>query len=231
MGHLTKETLKDYLNLRLKDEILMEIDEHLAACADCASLVRQEKLLRFAWRTLTAEAHGRAYWQAQLGRALNEAAAFPENSNYKERIKEWISVWKSKAEAALGLIVEGAAGQAQIIIQGLESLARVDSKMAFSFAQTPIRGAEEGSITVEAAGPPFVNITVDSKQKTVTILLRKIETGKRPPLVVLVPDSKDKKPVLAEPKQPQGSKQFVAQFSNVPSGKYLLVFEPMKEKK
>lgn len=230
MGHLNKETLKNYLSAHLKEEMLMEIEEHLAECAECSLKVRKAKLLQFAWENLTARAHGQAYWQEQLENALDKVATSVDYVNYRERIKVWIADWQNKAEAALGLVLETAAEQAQIITQGLESLVRPESKLGFAFAQSPIRGTEEGSIIVEAIGPPFVNVTVDTKQSRVTVLLRKIEAGSKPPLVILVPDSKNKKPSLAEPKQPQGSKQFIAQFSKVPSGKYLLVFEPIKGK-
>jgi hypothetical protein len=230
MEHLTKENLRDYLTCRLKESLLIKVEEHLAECAECSSRVRAEKLLQFAWNTLTAKTHGQAYWQAQLESALNEVAASPEYNNYKERLKDWISVWQNKAEAVLGLALEAASEKAQVITQGWESLTRPESKWGFAFGQTPVRGVEKGPITVESSGEPNVKVTVDSEKSSVTVLVRKIEAGRKPPLVLLIPESKDKKPLLAEPKQPQGSKQFVAQFCNVPSGKYLLVFEPKSEK-
>lgn len=230
MEHLSKEALRKYLSFRLEEEMLMEIEEHLAECAECSSKVRKAKLLQFAWENLTAKAHGQAYWQGQLESALDKVATSVDYANYRERIKEWIESCQNKAEAALGLVLETAAEQAQVITQGLEALVRPDSKLGFAFAKTPIRGTKEGSIIVEAVGPPFVNVSVDTKKRTVTVLLRKIEVGRKPPLVILVPDSKNKKPLLVEPKQPAGSKQFIAQFSNIPSGRYLLVFEPMKGK-
>lgn len=228
MEHLTKESIRNYLSRCLKEEMLIEIEEHLADCQGCSDKMRKERLLQYGWQTLTASAHGQAYWQGQLERSLEEVAASVDYADYRGRIKEWIIDWQSKAGAALGLIFGAAADQAQVITQGLGALARPESKLGFAFASTPIRGREEGLIIVEAAGPPFVNVTVDAKQGSVTVLLRKIEAGEKPPLVVLVPDSKDKKPLLIEPEQPAGSKQFIARFLNVPSGKYLLVFEPME---
>lgn len=228
MEHLNKETLKNYLSFRLKEEMLLEIEEHLAECKNCSFKVRQEKLLQFAWNTLTAKAHGQAYWQAQLESVLGKVAVSPEYNNYRERVKDWISSWQNKAEAVLGLVLEATYEKSQVITSGWESLIRPDSKLGFALSQMPIRGVEKGPITVETSAKPNVKVTVDSGKSVVTVLLRKIEPGKTPPLVILVPDSKDKKPLLIEPKQPVGSKQFIAQFSNVPSGKYLLVFEPMK---
>lgn len=228
MEHLTKETLKNYLALHLEEERVVEIEEHLAGCGDCSSRVRAEKVLQFAWDTLTARVHGQAYWQARLENCLEEAASSPDYIGYRERIREWVSCWQNKAEAVLGLVLESASQKTQIITQGWESLIRPESKLDFAFPARPIRGIEKRAITVETQGKPDVKVTADSEKDMVTVLLRKVEFGKKPPLVMLVPESKDKKPLVAEPQEPPGSKQFVAQFSHVPSGKYLLVFEPIK---
>ena len=230
MAHLTKGTFKSYLNLHLAKEMLMEVEEHLAECADCSSKVRKGKLLQFAWNTLTAEAHGQAYWQARLEGSLNEAVSSPDYVSYRERIREWVSCWQNKAEAVLGLVFEAASEKTQILTQGWESLIRPDSKLGFAFSSMPIRGIEKGPITVETSGKFNAKVTADSQKGIVTVLFRKLGVGDKPPLVMLIPESKGKKPLLAEPEQSPGSKQFIAQFSAVPSGKYLLVFEPIKEK-
>jgi len=229
MAHLTKETLKSYLNLCLAKEMLMEVEEHLAECIDCSSRVRAQRLFQFAWNTLTAEAHGQAYWQARLEGSLNEAVSSPDYASYRERIKEWASSWQNKAEAVLGLVFEAASEKTQILTQGWESLVRPDSKLGFAFSSMPIRGIEKGPITVETSGKFNAKVTADSKKGTVTVLFLKLEPGNKTPLVMLISEVKGSRPVLAELKQPPGSKQFIAQFSNVPSGKYLLVFEPIKE--
>lgn len=230
MAHLTKETLRSYLDLCLAKEMLMEVEEHLAECTDCNSRVRAQRLIQFAWNTLTAGAHGQAYWQARLEGSLNEAASSPDYASYRERIKEWVSSWQNKAEAALGLVFEAASEKTQILTQGWESLIRPDSKLGFAFSSMPIRGIEKGPITVGTSGKFNAKVTADSKKGTVTVLFLKLGPGKKTPLVMLISEVKGSRPVLAELKQPPGSKQFIAQFSNVPSGKYLLVFEPIKEK-
>lgn len=226
MEHLSFERTSSYLNYRLKQEDMEEVEIHLAECTECATKVRSQRLFRYAWKTLTAKAHGKAYRQVRLESALEKASMRPELFQLRERIRVWMSSWWGKAEAILGIALEETTQRTQVMTQGFEALTRPESRLAFAFAQMPIRGREPDSIMVEAKGPPAVRVTIDSRKGTVTIALRDIEPEQKPPLVLLIPEAKDRSSQLLEPRQPRGSKQFVAQFSNVRSGKYLLAFEP-----
>jgi hypothetical protein len=230
MEHLTQGQALNYILQKMDEEMLFEVDQHLATCNRCVERVRALRTLQanfdVVWDSWTAKSHGEAYIRERLADALSQAAELVESGEYQNRIKSWFEKIQVKAEAALGIILDSSKRVAEIMYEELEGLSRPDSILQFQ----PVRLSTEGigekapaRISVRAAGPPWAQVEVDALTGNITI---EFDDYKKPwPLIILLPKSREQKPIVEILRRQEN--YLFAEFKGIPDGEYLLLIEPL----
>lgn len=244
-GHLSAEAIEKYLDQKLTDEEMFELDDHLGGCAECAGRVRSMRRFNFAWEQWTAKAHGEAYrqvlalgWQGRLALALMMLSRRRED--LRQRLAAWFESTEMKAEAAFELAVDGGKRIAEIASEGVASLIPPKSPWQFRPALTPIRvrgvvrtrggvpTKDKSQAIIITEGPPGAGVSVDAQEGVVTVWFENLKPGQIPPLVLLVPEAEGVEPLVEVLARQEGETLYRAEFSGVPDGEYLLAIEPME---
>lgn len=231
MKHLTQERALNYISGKMDEEMLFEVDQHLATCARCVDRVRALRMLRAdfdtIWDSWTAKSHAEAHIRARIAAALSQAAETAESAELKERITSWLEKIQVKAEAALGVILDSSKRTVNIVYEGLGALFRPDSILQFQPVKVQTEGIGEKAparISVRAEGPPWAKVNVDAAARSIAI---EFDIQKEPwPLLLLLPESKDQKPILGILRKQNG--YLFAEIKDVPDGEYVLLIGPLE---
>ena len=108
MHHLDEDVLQRYVSHSVSDQERLEVDSHLADCADCARRVQASFYLqrRFdpLWDEWTAAEHGRAYEQWRLVKAAREIAE--AEPSLADRVKQWLGQFRSDVGFSLKVLID-----------------------------------------------------------------------------------------------------------------------------
>jgi len=229
MSHLKTEEILAYVAGKMAEKKAFEVNIHLATCEECAKRVKAHYYIKdhfdTLWDTWTAKRHAEEYWQARVGEALKEAEIPPRLG---ERVKDWLGKISQKADVAIGVVIDASQRMAEVVQEGFEALRRPDIVLEFSSLPAPVlilgEEPEEGTIKVEAKGPPWTAITVEPTAQKITV---QMEVSDEPwPLLLLFPKMEGKV-FISEFSHPEGTDYLLAEFEDVPDGEFTLVVEPM----
>jgi hypothetical protein len=233
------DTLLDYFEGFLSDDIEDDVEKHLWSCDSCAELGQRIYALDHTWQGWTAAAHGKLHLRVTLMRALVKAEKETTNVAWRGRLQRWRKTWAGTAEAALRTVLQAPAQASRIIADGVEELARPGSNWAFSaepsFAGTLGDDDDDRDTAVLATQPltpdaPRALVELKAGEKSsIVVRIDNLPLGSNPPLVVLVAVKADREVVVqvAEVTSRPGTNSFVARFNQVPPGEYIVAFEPL----
>jgi hypothetical protein len=231
--HVADEILADYAARRLPEWDELAVEEHLAACDDCSTIVRSSLLVGDVWDAWTAMAHGEAAAGARLLQAVREAQTLVGDASWQARLMAWSEHWSGRAEAAVRVVMDAHAGASRVLTEGLEALSRPGSAWQFAplAVPAPTRGPRAGeterspTVALAAGVHTQARVAVGGERREIVVRLDGHLDPGRAPLVLLIPDSGD--PRLALPEQPAGAPYWIARFADVPPGEYIVAFEPI----
>jgi len=235
--HLSFDDMEKYLSSEVSEDEALLMDSHMGTCNECAEQVRVMRRLNFRFNQWTAKTHALAYRQLQILKALDKVSGEVEESSWRQRLGEWRERWSGLAEAAVQVLLnmpgEVAAEATRIIIEGMEGIVKPDSGWQFAYAapmrrRGPRTRGRRNILTVKTSGAPAARVSVNPSSNAIEVRVLGLASGKRAPLILLVPDDEGETPLVAEPKLERQT-DYVAQFKDVPGGKkYTLLFEPME---
>ena len=240
-AHLSPDVIAGYFSdtLSLDDQMLVE--EHVATCDDCALAAQGALAAGTVVDRWTARAHGQAVTRTVLAEALATAGARATVAAVRQRLEAWAERWAGQAEAALRIVLDAPGQAARVIAEAAPDLARPGGawQLAAAPAPMPTRGAARRTpppqpIVVTAGGPdgPTASIAVSAERGEVVVRLDDVPGGAEPPLVLLIPTGPeqayaDREPLLGTPQPSPGSEVWIARFTGLGPGSYLVVFEPL----
>lgn len=235
-AHLTPETLADYFAQALSNEQELQIEDHLADCETCIDTGRLAFTVSNVFDLWTARAHGQAELRAVLQHALGVASQQTAVAAWRQRLARWADEWAGQAEAAVRIVLEAPGQAAKVLMDGMDELARPGSAWALTAAPAPIptRGAGRARssapivVTTGGAGGPSARVSVSGERGEIAVRLDGVAPGTEPPLVLLVPTNLDAAPRLGVPELSPGlGDAWIARFTGVGTGDYLVAFEPL----
>ena len=235
--HLSDSDVEKYLANEISEEEAFRMNVHMSKCEECAEKVRITRQLNFLFNQWTAKAHAELYqylYQYQREHiidALNQAAKL--HPGLKDRLHNWLKHWAGKAEAALQVVLNVPGEATQIILKGWEAVVRPEPHLKFDYAVVSVRsrgvrGVTKSVTKVRAEGIFNVEVSVNEVNNEVIVQIEGITPDQKAPLILLIPDAKEQKPLLSQPERESGTNYYVARFQNVPIGRYTLVFEPIE---
>lgn len=234
LEHPAIEVLVDYILGRLSAEQETTLDLHFADCNSCTETARLERVLLSVLESWTAENHRLARVSTTLAEGLTAVSALPNLSEWQDRLARWRDRLADGLGAAVRLVFE-AATAASLDINTLKPL--VNPNTVFNFrpllpsAGPLIRGSKPSALPTTVAlaeGPGGCQVRIEAAGYTRTVVL-KLDNPPRgwvPPLVLLLPTSSPAKVQVAEFRPSVGRPGLQASFVDVPTGEYMLAFEP-----
>jgi anti-sigma factor RsiW len=238
--HFSAELLIDYLQMALPESEELAVEEHLADCAECSALARETQRFSSVWETWTAAAHGNAYRAAAVNRALAAAKARVADASWQGRLTRWAEGWAGAAAASVRVIVGTPGRASRALAEGLEGLSQAAAAPppAFAPAPGPVRGAygraaEPAQPTVAVTsmgGVAQARVAVSGDRREVVVRIDELPGERLPPLILLVPlGTDDEEPRVTVPERQPSIPYLIARFADVPTGDYIVAFEPMEE--
>lgn len=235
--HTHDDELLDYFAEKLPEQHGQQLEEHLAICDVCTTRARAVYAFHDLWERWTAAAHGRAYQQELVNRALRDAEA--SSTEWKKRLRQWRIRWRGLGEAALQVVMNLKAGAGEVVARGVDALNRPGSAWMLRPVLQPafvrgdlVEGQDVAEFTTTAvANNPTARVIVRAAQRSeITIRIDGIERIEDAPLALLiaVDPAREQQPRVAEAVQATGASYFLARFTDVPPGAYMIVVEPLQ---
>jgi hypothetical protein len=232
--HATAEELLDYFKGPCPEDRKAYLAAHLETCEVCRQKATRVRRFSAGWDGWTAEEQGEAYLRATLARALRRAEEL--TPTWRDRLAAWREQWAGGVEAAIRVVVEAPGTAARLITQELESLVRPGRILQFVPAPVrtrgviPTRGGAERPFAPEGGvlSPAQTQAWVEATKGGISVHVRGLGLGKRPPLVVLVPTRVGFESLIREPEE-LSSGEYVAHFERVSAGEYVVVIEPFEQ--
>lgn len=221
--------LADYFAARLGPAREMEIDEHFGDCEECAGRGRQVRLAGYLVDGWTATEHARAARHASLQEGLESLSTDPQYAPWQQRLRVWLKDWTAQVEGAVQVALEGSKGGSRILAGEFAFLARPGALWSH-FTPVPVGLATRGGLATATAAEsapanaPWARAEL-GEQGVVVVRIQGPVRGTMTPLVVLIPEGCASEAKVAELVPTQAS-ELIARFEGLPSGTYLLVFEP-----
>jgi hypothetical protein len=232
-AHIRSEELADYFTVNVSEERAEAIEEHLAECAQCAEEARQWHQFASLWQSWTAQAHGKAYQQAYLVRALQRVQKRTLPLSFQERVQRWLEYVRTKTGAVIRVAVQTGENMSRAVSEGLETLltpphpvqpVRVRGGLRTRGGQT--RGGTTPRTMVPLSGEnPLARVEVRGDSGIIEVHIAQRLQGQRLPLVLLVPMQDEVEPRVQTLLQENAS-EYYACFEDVRPGAYLVAFEP-----
>ena len=239
-AHLSPQIIASYFEDTLSDTALLEVEEHVAGCDECALSSQQALAVGDVVDQWTARAHGQAAVRAILLQGLSLVRVRSTVAALRDRVAAWERQWNGQAEAALRVVLDAPGQAARVLTEGLQELARPSAAWQFAPAPAaiPTRGAARRGapqpivVTASSAGGPSARVAVSGERGEVAVRIDGVPAGSEPPLVLLIPIDRGPTPVASEPRlalpEPSpGSDAWIARFDGLGPGEYLIAFEPL----
>lgn len=230
-GHLTLAMMDDYVGKRLDDVSVYMADEHLASCAECAKQIRVLREVELYFQKWTPTVHGSIYRAAQFESILATATAhYPA---LRGRLTNWLKQKSGSVGAAVRAVWKQPGELTCLVNEKLEHLLPLRPGQSFSFASSPVRvlgkpgDNEPPALDVTKAqirGDVFVEVSLDEVQGAIEVCLSGIR--QTPPLVLLIDAERKQASMVELPEYQLETNCFICQFTQIPSGNYLIVVEP-----
>jgi hypothetical protein len=227
----------------MPEDLQMQVEEHLAECDRCAERAREQiersQSIATTLDGWTAQAHGDAHRaDARQRRSAVIAAlrALWEDVSDPAR-RAQIARWIDDPEGATARVLLAATSAVSRIVSD-ELAARPPSVTRYlaAFAPPPppspaARAMPEPSLAwatalLDLGGPSVSVATLTVTRRRIAVELIGIREGQQTPLVLLVPEGRDRRPLLAQASRQRGMPHFVAEFRDLPAGEYLIAVEP-----
>jgi anti-sigma factor RsiW len=237
--HATIEGLLSYFDGQLPDPEECAIELHISECDACAEVGQEICALEQVWAGWTAQRHGQLHLRVMLALALAKAQEHTTDPSWRERLKGWREVWAGTAEAALRTVLHAPAEASRVVAAGLDSLSRPGSFWQFAaeptFAGTLGEGDEEEStiFATSRLSPESPRALVELRggdKGGIVVRIDNLSVAGTPPLVVLIAIKPSRELIVqvTEVKRQPGTNSFVARFTKVPPGEYIVAFEPLE---
>ena len=231
--HISPEELAEYYTETLPEEREEVIEEHLAECAQCTEEARQWHRFASVWEGWTARAHGAAYQQAYLVRALQQVQGLALQPGVLVRLRQWLAEVSTKTGAAFRVALEAGERASRVVTEGLDmlfppapALQPVRVRGAVRTRGGPVRGATPPATTVPlSAASPQARVELQGDDGVIEVHVASVGQGQSPPLVLLVPMRDEGEPRVAALQQ-EGDGAYRVRFEGVAPGDYLVAFEP-----
>jgi hypothetical protein len=216
MNHISTKDLLSYVAGKLADDQCFEVETHLGGCPDCAKRARAHHYIRKNVDNLidnwSATQHAR---ELLFAKVYNDAPV-----DIKKKITSGINEFFDKLGAGLNVVID-----ATNKISDVTQTFLFEPKLTFSPALTPVRvlgdlADQPGTKTIEAENH---TITVSPDPPKIFII---IKHAKPPyPLACIVPGKKEKETVFGDFRPITGEDSIIAEFVDIPSGKFTLLLE------
>lgn len=219
-AHPTDEDIEKYIFDELEEDEEIKIGEHLAECNECVEKARNAYKFRLLWESLSAETHGKAYWEKKIEETLEKSYQAESDERIKEKIRSWIGRLNRGASGFLEIIIKAPKGAGKVI----NDISKAISFPAYSFVPVKVVRGERAQEAVEVIsdGRPEIHVIVESEQRKVLVEIE--ESIKDIPLIILA--SEKGIYMMALPKKVEGTRFYSAVFSGIPEGRYILLIEP-----
>jgi hypothetical protein len=234
--HPSSDILASFAAYQLSEDTQILVQEHLATCDDCAgsaNIALRAFGLIDQW---DARAHGTAYRWDRLRAALEAASRQPALAAWRDRLTHWSEQWVGQAQGIVQVVFEGTSSAARIVTDGMQDLVRPGPAWQFALVPTarPILGSgrrrgQVPPVVVKASGEgtTVAQVAASGGRGEVEVQLSGLPIGVQPPLVMLVPSDHEGEPRLALPACLPDGDTWLARFSGLEPGDYLVAFEPL----
>lgn len=231
-NHLERAEMLEYFEGEVADMRALELEQHFAACKDCAREARAIRKLSVALCGLRIPKVRAAQWQQRVKLAFSVAAEASEYGAWLGRIRTWSDKGLGRFGAAVRVFMAETGKPSGIVLDALDKLRAPASVLRFvaGSAVVPAHGGQSVSKSeltdvVVAMDDPETRVSIIRGQGEVVVRLGGEWKRGESPLVVLVPRDVDCGALVVEAVRIQNG-GFEARFEQVSTGDYLVIVEP-----
>ncbi len=221
--HLQPRQIAAYALGELTEEELFHLDEHVAACAECARRVRA---FRFVAEHADVLLEGWSAGRASAATLQDLIACIAEQtetgSELQDHLARWLRRLSDRTRAVLAITMEGTRRAAAIVDESLDRLGR---SSGFQPVLAPVRVRGEGggdAAAVEDHVHPWARVTADPATGIVAVQLAKV--AEPWPIAVLI-TRRGESAMIGEFRPVEGEDYLLATFEDVRDGEYTLLLE------
>lgn len=239
--HLTFDKIYEYINAKdiTRDnyEMIYEIDCHIAECEECFEKIQFLSDIKQVLNEWTPEIHGQLYRKILEDEEEKEVSKNELKTEWTTRLQNWIEKYSGKADTAVEVFMNTVENGTKLVTEGMEALTKPQPRFSFqgrmatatrSMTSRGLRGRRSaGNSKLEDEGTKsIISINASNKDNQhVYIELKDIDPEKIPLVMLVSQEDESAMPKVKEPEQ-EGDK-WIARFEHIPSGKYILMVEPL----
>jgi len=219
--HPDEDKILKYVWHELTENEEILIGEHLADCESCVQIAQAEAQSQHLWDDWQAQKHGEFFWKKFIRQTMTRAQETAQSELIKGRLQNWFKLWNGKVGSMIRFVEKGSGEFIEVITDFPRGIMAKTGSLTFAGLSPGRDRVQTNSFKIESAENIQVQLLLDDINRN--LLIRIPTTFTNPPLVILAPQNDE--PQTARP-QKIDSAWYSLAFSGIPSGSWVLLFEP-----